>query len=181
VIQAGFDGVEILVNHPYLLVQFLNRTTHRRTDEYGVRIENRARVLFVVEAVLGEVDRSLVGMKISPMHEGDLMAAHGETRLATQLDSVPRSAARRWVIRQASTRFVGFSVSIPVRPRSGRGGPAAVEDAGGLHIGAERSFQGVMRRHLVLLAVFSSTGPTSACLGDNSPRRAWRRRRPVRP
>jgi hypothetical protein len=79
------------------------------------------RILFVVEAVLGEVDRSLVGMKISPMHEGDLMAAHGETRLATQFDSVPRSAARRWVIRQTSTRFVGFSVSTPVRPRSGRG------------------------------------------------------------
>jgi hypothetical protein len=79
------------------------------------------RILFVVEAVLGEVDRSLVGMKTSPMHEGDLMAAHGETRLATQFDSVPRSAARRWVIRQTSTRFVGFSVSTPVRPRSGRG------------------------------------------------------------
>ena len=82
--QAGFDGVQILVN--YLLVQFLNRTTHRPTDEYGVGIENRTRILFVVEAVLGEVDRSLVGMKISSTHEGDLVAAHDETRLATYFD-----------------------------------------------------------------------------------------------
>jgi N-ethylmaleimide reductase len=52
-----------------LLAQFLNRTTNRRTDEYGGGIENRARILFeVVEAVLGEVDPGLVGVKISPMH-----------------------------------------------------------------------------------------------------------------
>jgi len=60
--------------------QFLNRTTNRRTDEYGGGIENRARILFeVVEAVLGEVEPSLVGVKISPMHESGPMAAHDET------------------------------------------------------------------------------------------------------
>src|SRR6202035_3454888 len=32
------------------------------------------------------------------------------------LTRVPRSAARRWIIRQASTRFIGFSVNVPVRP-----------------------------------------------------------------
>ena len=79
-IEAGFDGVQILANYLYLLAQFLNRTTNRRTDEYGGGIENRARVLFeVVEAVLGEVDPTSVGVKISPMHEGGPMAAHDET------------------------------------------------------------------------------------------------------
>jgi len=78
--EAGFDGVQILANYLYLLAQFLNRTTNRRTDEYAGGIENRARILFeVVEAVLGEVDPSLVGVKISPMHEGGPMAAHDET------------------------------------------------------------------------------------------------------
>jgi N-ethylmaleimide reductase len=78
--EARFDGVQILANYLYLLAQFLNRTTNRRTDEYGGGIENRARILFeVVEAVLGEVDPSLVGVKISPMHEGGPMAAHDET------------------------------------------------------------------------------------------------------
>ncbi|MEJ0007885.1 MAG: hypothetical protein WDM77_16355 [Steroidobacteraceae bacterium] len=37
----------------YLLAQFLNRGTNRRTDEYGGDIEKRARVLFeVIEEVL---------------------------------------------------------------------------------------------------------------------------------
>ncbi|MDB5479165.1 MAG: alkene reductase [Caulobacteraceae bacterium] len=79
-VEAGFDGVQILANYLYLLAQFLNRTTNRRADEYGGEIENRARLLFeVVEAVLGEVDPSRVGVKISPMHEGGPMAAHDET------------------------------------------------------------------------------------------------------
>jgi N-ethylmaleimide reductase len=79
-VEAGFDGVQILANYLNLLAQFLNRTTNRRTDEYGGGIENRARILFeVVEAVLGEVDPSLVGVKISPMHEGGPMAAHDGT------------------------------------------------------------------------------------------------------
>jgi hypothetical protein len=37
-------------------------------------------------SALGEVDRSLVGIKISSTHEGDLVAAHDETRLATHFD-----------------------------------------------------------------------------------------------
>ena len=78
--EAGFDGVQILANYLYLLAQFLNRATNRRTDDYGGEIENRARILFeVVEAVLCEVDPSRVGVKISPMHEGGPMAAHDET------------------------------------------------------------------------------------------------------
>src|SRR5258705_1146097 len=66
--EAGFDGLEILAAYLYLIPQFLNRTTHRRTDEYGGSIEHRARILFeVVEAVLEEVDPSRVGVKIGPM------------------------------------------------------------------------------------------------------------------
>jgi N-ethylmaleimide reductase len=77
---AGFDGVQILANYLYLLAQFLNRTTNRRTDEYGGGIENRARILFeVVESVLEEVDPARVGVKISPMHEAGAFAAHEET------------------------------------------------------------------------------------------------------
>ncbi|HEX4196692.1 MAG TPA: alkene reductase [Caulobacteraceae bacterium] len=78
--EAGFDGVEILANYLYLLAQFLNRTTNRRTDDYGGEIENRARILFeVVEAVLDELEPARVGVKLSPMHEGGPMAAHDET------------------------------------------------------------------------------------------------------
>ena len=78
--EAGFDGVQVLANYLYLLAQFMNRATNRRTDEYGGDIEGRARILFeVVEAILDEVDASKVGVKISPMHEGGPMAANDET------------------------------------------------------------------------------------------------------
>src|SRR5258706_54145 len=83
--EAGFDGVKILAAYLYLIPQFLNRTTNRRTDEYGGLIENRARILFeVVEAVLEEVDPSGVGVKIGPMHDGGPMAANDETLPITE-------------------------------------------------------------------------------------------------
>src|SRR6266702_526067 len=78
--NAGFDGVQIQANYLYLLAQFLNKATNRRTDEYGGEIEGRARMLFeVVEAVLGEVEPSKVGVKIGPMHETGPFAANDET------------------------------------------------------------------------------------------------------
>lgn len=78
--EAGFDGVQILANYLYLLAQFMNRTTNRRTDEYGGGLEGRARILFeTVEAILDEVDPAQVGVKIGPMHEDGPMAANDET------------------------------------------------------------------------------------------------------
>ena len=78
--DAGFDGVQILANYLYLIAQFLNAGTNRRTDDYGGSIENRARFLFeVVESVLSEVDAERVGVKISPMHETNAFAANAET------------------------------------------------------------------------------------------------------
>jgi len=78
--EAGFDGVQIQANYLYLLAQFLNRATNRRTDEYGGGIENRARILFeVVEAVLEELEPARVGVKLGPMHEGGPLAANDET------------------------------------------------------------------------------------------------------
>jgi N-ethylmaleimide reductase len=78
--NAGFDGVQIQANYLYLLAQFLNKATNRRTDEYGGELEGRARFLFeVVEAILDVVDPSQVGVKIGPMHETGPFAANDET------------------------------------------------------------------------------------------------------
>jgi N-ethylmaleimide reductase len=78
--DTGFDGVQIQANYLYLLAQFLNKATNRRTDEYGGEIEGRARILFeVVEAILAEVEPSKVGVKIGPMHETGPFAANDET------------------------------------------------------------------------------------------------------
>ena len=84
------------------------------------------------------------------------------------LARVPRSAARRWIMRQASTRFIGF-----VGQRAGaagggaeEGGLAAVADAGRLDIGVEIGFEIVMRRHLMALAAFLvQTHPPALALG----------------
>ena len=78
--DAGFDGVQVLANYLYLLAQFMNRTTNRRTDGYGGSIENRARILFeVIEAILADLPPSQVGVKLSPMNEGGPFAANDET------------------------------------------------------------------------------------------------------
>ncbi len=43
--QAGFDGVEIHAANGYLIDQFLQDGSNKRTDRYGGSIENRARLL----------------------------------------------------------------------------------------------------------------------------------------
>lgn len=67
-IKAGFDGVEIHAANGYLLDQFINSRTNRRTDHYGGSIENRARLLMeVVEAVSTVWGSDRVGVRLSPM------------------------------------------------------------------------------------------------------------------
>ncbi|MFE1601234.1 alkene reductase [Methylobacterium sp. ID0610] len=64
---AGADGVEIHSANGYLIDQFLQDSTNRRTDRYGGSIENRARFqLEVVDAVAGAIGADRVGIRISP-------------------------------------------------------------------------------------------------------------------
>ncbi|WP_048862569.1 alkene reductase [Acidisphaera rubrifaciens] len=64
---AGFDGVEVHGANGYLLEQFLQSRTNRRTDAYGGSIGNRARLLLeVVEAVAGVLGLTRVGVRLSP-------------------------------------------------------------------------------------------------------------------
>lgn len=64
---AGFDGVEIHGANGYLLDQFLEDCTNKRTDQYGGSIENRARLLLeVVDAVTDIWGSTRVGVRLSP-------------------------------------------------------------------------------------------------------------------
>lgn len=65
--EAGFDGVEIHSANGYILDEFLQSSTNKRTDKYGGSIENQFRLLKeVVEAVLSVVPAEKVGVRISP-------------------------------------------------------------------------------------------------------------------
>ncbi|MZR31602.1 alkene reductase [Sneathiella litorea] len=65
--KAGFDGVEIHSANGYLLEQFLQARTNKRTDIYGGSIENRCRlVLEVTKAIAAVWGSSHVGIRLSP-------------------------------------------------------------------------------------------------------------------
>jgi len=76
--EAGFDGVEVHGANGYLLDQFLQDGSNKRTDAYGGSVENRARLLLdVVEAVASVFGGDHVGVRIGPsgtfndMHDSD--------------------------------------------------------------------------------------------------------------
>jgi N-ethylmaleimide reductase len=65
---ADFDGVEIHAANGYLLDQFIETGTNRRTDSYGDPVENRTRLLFEVAEALTPIwgpDR--IGVRLSPL------------------------------------------------------------------------------------------------------------------
>src|SRR5262245_41613796 len=65
--RGGFDGVEIHGANGYLLDQFLQDSTNRRTDDYGGPVENRARLLLeVTDAVASVWGAGRVGMHLAP-------------------------------------------------------------------------------------------------------------------
>jgi N-ethylmaleimide reductase len=62
-LRAGFDGVEIHGANGYLIDQFIQDGSNRRTDQYGGSKENRARfALEVTEAVAGAIGSDRTGI-----------------------------------------------------------------------------------------------------------------------
>jgi N-ethylmaleimide reductase len=67
-IAAGMDGVEIHAANGYLIDQFINTNSNRRTDRYGGSIENRVRLLMeVVDAVTAAIGSTRVAVRLTPM------------------------------------------------------------------------------------------------------------------
>jgi 2,4-dienoyl-CoA reductase-like NADH-dependent reductase (Old Yellow Enzyme family) len=88
--EAGFDGVEIHGANGYLLDQFLQDSTNKRTDGYGGSLENRARLMLeVTDAVISVWGADRVGMHLAPrgdvhdMGDSDLLSTF--TYVAEQL------------------------------------------------------------------------------------------------
>jgi NADPH2 dehydrogenase len=66
-IEAGFDGVEVHAANGYLLDQFLQSVSNKRTDEYGGSIQNRLRFpLEVIDSVVKAVGAERTAVRLSP-------------------------------------------------------------------------------------------------------------------
>lgn len=92
---AGFDGVEVHGANGYLIDQFLQDGTNRRTDAYGGPVENRARFLFEVVDAASEVwGAERVGVRVSPWGRSNDM---GDSDHEALFDHVAAELGRRRV------------------------------------------------------------------------------------
>ena len=92
-LEAGFDGVELHGAFGYLVDEFLQDASNRRTDRYGGSPANRCRfAIEVMQALAGVWGADRVGMRISPstrvngMDDGDPHATFGH--LVRELDGM---------------------------------------------------------------------------------------------
>ncbi|KZT00769.1 NADH:flavin oxidoreductase/NADH oxidase [Laetiporus sulphureus 93-53] len=69
-IRAGFDGVELHGANGYLIDQFLQDVSNKRTDQYGGSIENRSRfALEIIDSVTNVIGEERMGIRLSPWGE----------------------------------------------------------------------------------------------------------------
>lgn len=91
-IEAGFDGVEIHGANGYLIDQFLQTLSNKRTDQWGGSVENRSRfALEVAKAVVAAVGAERTAIRLSPysdfqgMHMPDSELVPQFTHVVTEL------------------------------------------------------------------------------------------------
>lgn len=92
---AGFDGVEIHGANGYLLDQFLQDSTNKRTDRYGGSIENRARLLLeVTDAAISVWGAQRVGVHLAPRADSHDM---GDSNRLETFSHVARELGKRGI------------------------------------------------------------------------------------
>ncbi len=90
---AGFDGVEIHGANGYLLDQFLQDGSNKRTDDYGGTLENRARLMLeIADACVSVWGSGRVGMHLAPRCDSHDM---GDASPAETFQYVARELGRR--------------------------------------------------------------------------------------
>jgi 2,4-dienoyl-CoA reductase-like NADH-dependent reductase (Old Yellow Enzyme family) len=123
--EAGFDGVEIHGANGYLLDQFLQDGSNKRTDAYGGSIEHRARLMLeVTDAVVSVWGAGRVGMHLAP--RGDAQSMGDSNPLAT-FSYVARELGKRKIAFLCAREHLG----------EGRIGPELKKAFGGIYIANE--------------------------------------------
>jgi 2,4-dienoyl-CoA reductase-like NADH-dependent reductase (Old Yellow Enzyme family) len=124
-LKAGFDGVELHGANGYLLDQFLQDSTNRRTDQYGGSIENRARLMLeATDAVISVWGADRVGMHLAPRADSHDMG--DSDRLKTFC----------YVARELGKRKLAFIVAREAR-KADSIGPRLKQEFGGVYIANE--------------------------------------------
>lgn len=123
--RAGFDGVELHGANGYLLDQFLQDGSNKRTDAYGGSIENRARLMLeAVDAAISVFGPERVGLHIAPRGDSHDM---GDTDLKATFTHVARAMRERGIaFLMARERVAGDSI-----------GPHLKAEFGGVYIANE--------------------------------------------
>ncbi|CAB3791848.1 alkene reductase [Pararobbsia alpina] len=122
---AGFDGVEIHGANGYLLDQFLQDSTNKRTDAYGGPIENRARLLLeVTDACIEVWGANRVGMHLAPRRDAHSM---GDSDPLGTFGYVARELAKRKIAFICAREAVG-SDSLGPELKKLFGGPYIVNE-----------------------------------------------------
>jgi 2,4-dienoyl-CoA reductase-like NADH-dependent reductase (Old Yellow Enzyme family) len=117
---AGFDGVEIHGANGYLLDQFLQDSTNRRTDDYGGSMENRARLMLeVTDACVAVWGADRVGMHLAPRCDAHGM---GDSDPAATFGHVARELGKRKIAFLCTRESLGDDRLGPELKR-GSGGP----------------------------------------------------------
>lgn len=122
---AGFDGVELHGANGYLLDQFLQDSTNKRTDEYGGPIENRARLMLeATDAAISVWGAHRVGMHLAPRGDAHNM---GDSNPAATFGYVARELGKRKIAFICARESVGLNHL----------GPQLKQQFGGLYVANE--------------------------------------------
>lgn len=129
---AGFDGVEVHGANGYLLDQFLQDGSNKRTDSYGGSIENRTRFLLdVVDTAVDVWGKNRVGVRLSPYGTFNDMSDSDPVALFTYL------------LEELSRRGIAYVHMIEPRATSAGGSEAVAHDAPSTSILFRKAFRGV--------------------------------------
>ncbi|MDY0870782.1 alkene reductase [Dongia rigui] len=103
--KAGFDGVQLHGANGYLLDQFLQDGTNKRTDSYGGSIENRAKLMLeAIDAAIKVWGPKRVGLHLAPRRDSHDM---GDSTPAQTFGYVAEQVGKRGIAFIAAREHVG--------------------------------------------------------------------------